>query len=336
MKMKFNFYCISKNTVIYCLRFEPEQKGFGSPRKNLLIMKKRYLFLSLIGTVLSLASCGQGANEKDDGKIKITTTFAPIYDFTKRIVGDKGDVLCLVGDEEPHDFSITKPQDRSFAQNSDLIFALGGGLDDYSKGLNDSKRVEVSSGIEFRKVGNVVDPHIWLSIKDSEKMLSTIADKIIATDKANEAFYKANKEKALKAFEALDQEYTEGLKAEKGKTIVTSHEAFYYLCKDYGLNQYGIKDIADNDPTGQVIAKVVNFIIENNIHYINKEDLDEADVSNQVIEEVKKKQPNYQISLVAINAYEGVDVAKWNDSEDGDSYLSVMRQTLKVLGQTLK
>lgn len=66
--------------------------------------KKIKLWLLVIVSVISLAACGnqEGTNQKKG--IKVVTTFYPMYDFTKNIVGDNGQVTMLIDGEEPHDY----------------------------------------------------------------------------------------------------------------------------------------------------------------------------------------------------------------------------------------
>ena len=44
------------------------------------------------------------STQTKQGKLKISTAFYPIYDFTKNIVGDEADVSLVIGaGVEPHD-----------------------------------------------------------------------------------------------------------------------------------------------------------------------------------------------------------------------------------------
>ena len=60
------------------------------------------------------------STQTKQGKLKISTTFYPIYDFTKNIVGDEADVSLVIGaGVEPHDY---EPSAKEIAAN---IWKLG-------------------------------------------------------------------------------------------------------------------------------------------------------------------------------------------------------------------
>lgn len=66
-------------------------------------------------TVCSMWKYEQGSRQKED--LTIVTTFYPMYDFTKEIVGDEGNVKLLIpAGTEPHDF---EPSAKERAEISD-------------------------------------------------------------------------------------------------------------------------------------------------------------------------------------------------------------------------
>ena len=62
----------------------------------------------LTSTVL-LGACGKGQNksqnEEESQDLQVITTFYPMYEFTKEVVGDTGKVSLLIpAGTEPHDY----------------------------------------------------------------------------------------------------------------------------------------------------------------------------------------------------------------------------------------
>jgi len=52
------------------------------------------------------------------------------------------------------------------------------------------------------------------------------------------------------------------------------HQAYGYLCKEYGLRQYAIEGLnAESEPTPARMAEIVKFIKENDIKVIFSEKL---------------------------------------------------------------
>lgn len=293
--------------------------------------------LAFVGIAALVTSC---VSKPFDG---IATTFGPMYDFTRRIVGDKMEVLTIVGENEPHGFSPNDPQITAKAESAKLLVAYGEGMDDFAKDMNDNYFVS-TQGVEFKTSaenggsGDAIDPHAWLSLKDSKVIIQNIANKVIEVDPDNKSYYESNLNKALADFTALDEKYEAaiGPKAQlETRAIVTSHEAFGYLAKDYGLTQFGIADVADNEPTAQRINEVVKFIKDNNVHTICLEELEESEGKQRVdsiAEEIHKTDPDYVLTDVAFSAYEGVNPDDWTK---GGDYLSVMEENLKAIAKSL-
>ena len=296
--------------------------------KNQKNMKKlAYLLLPLIS--IALGGC---ANNQSSNTLKLATTFAPVYDFVSRIVKDKAEIINIVGDNEPHEFSPSDPKTSSFCERADVLFAYGEGLDSWSMRMNENKYFEITSNVEFIQSGNATDPHAYLSLRDSKIMLKNIKNKMIEVDPKNAEFYNANYAKAIEEFEVLDDRYNSELALDKlnSRYIVTSHEAFAYLARDYSLVQKGIADIADHEPSASKIAQIKKFIMDNNIKYIFLEELDEKGHVETIVSELKKD--NYEVSYEVLSAYEGVSETSY---ANGETYLKAMEDNLEILKRCL-
>lgn len=131
-------------------------------------MNKRTPFLSALivsSMILVLAGCGSAA-KKDSAepaaatvagkdKLKIETSFYPMYEFTRQVAGDLADVHLLVpAGTEPHDWEPT-PKDMAAIEQADILVYNGAGLESWvdqvvsgsdSKGMT---AVEASKGLEL-------------------------------------------------------------------------------------------------------------------------------------------------------------------------------------------
>ena len=89
--------------------------------KTLLVL---LLTLSIIGFTAACSRNSQTAPTEDDQKsLKIYTTFYPLYDFTKKIVGDDAEVENLVpAGVEPHDFELSPKQAAKIYDADIFIF----------------------------------------------------------------------------------------------------------------------------------------------------------------------------------------------------------------------
>ena len=275
----------------------------------------------------SLVSC-----DTNTADFTISTTFAPIYDLTLRIVKDKAEVINLAKENEVHGFEINNMKDAAFTEKADILFALGLNVDSFAKNMNSKNYVEVNEGVSLIEKDGVVDPHIWLSLNNAIIMAENILDEVIKQDPENENFYRLNFETLKSEFSQLDKEY-KGFFTSLGSEvkIVTSHDAFTYLCNDYGINQVSIRDMADNEASSQDYEKVISYIKENDIHTIFAEELDSSKEVDSIINTLKS-QGYTDISKSVLNAYEG---CSYESYENGDDYLSVMKDNLANIKESV-
>ncbi len=286
-------------------------------------MKKQLTLLVLLSL---LTSC-----DSSSSNFKVSTSFAPLYDFTKNIVKEKMDVINIVGDNEPHGFSFNDPKKAAFTEKADLVVSYGHNIDPWINSLNPSKTFNCTSNIEFKTVDNVEDPHAYLSISNACIMIENIYQEIIKIDSSNLEYYSKNKEEYITKLQNLDNEYKEKFNSNLSSNILlTSHEAFNYLASSYNLTQVGIADIANNSVTANQINKIVNYIKENNIKTIFVEKLDDSKNVNLIQEELKTS--NYTISIDTLNAYEGFNISNFEE----DNYYNAIKTNLEKIYEALK
>jgi zinc transport system substrate-binding protein len=100
------------------------------------------------------------------------------------------------------------------------------------------------------------DRHIWLSARQAKIQAQTIAASLIKAYPEYEVLYKKNLEGLLGELEALDLKLTAMLEPIKGETLLVSHPAFGYFCKDYDLRQISVEH-EGKDPLPQHIASIL-------------------------------------------------------------------------------
>ena len=92
---------------------------------------KKILMLLAIPAVLLLAGC-----QKSASKPEVVTTFEPMYEFTKAIVGDKVDVENIVpANQEVHEFEPSAKQVATMT-NAEAIVYNSNDLEKWAKKVN--------------------------------------------------------------------------------------------------------------------------------------------------------------------------------------------------------
>lgn len=283
------------------------------------------LFIIAVMLLGILAGCI--AQEKDTGKIKIITTLYPLYEFSKRIGGDKVEVSILVpAGVEPHDWE-PGPRDIATISSARIFVYNGAGLEPWVanmlKGIDSEKLIVVdsSSGIELIKE-NGIDPHIWLDPVLAEHQANLIEDALIKSDPQNESYYKANAQILRNELTVLDEEIKKELSAAKKKVFIASHTAFTYFARRYGLRQISIAGVSPNiEPSPAKIAEIIKAAKENEVKYIFFETLVNPRLSEVIAKEVGAK-------TLVLNP---IEVLSQSDINQGKTYFTVMRENLKNL-----
>ncbi|MFC4808363.1 metal ABC transporter substrate-binding protein [Paenibacillus sp. GCM10023250] len=299
--------------------------------------------VSLFLLAFFTAGCGSaGQGKLVEGKLNVVTSFYPLYFLAQSIGGADANVVNLIpAGVEPHDWT-PKSRDLDTASKAQLFLYNGAGLegwvDDFLQGLpGDSKlvTVEASQGIALLP-GNPedgetdsgrADPHTWVSPKSMLIMAKTVADQFVQVDPAHQAAYEANYEVLNGKLEALDREYATQLSAVKKKDIVTSHRAFGYLARDYGLRQVAIMGLSpDAEPKARDLLRISKFVKANGIKTIFFEELVSDEIAKTLAREAK-------VSTMVLNPLEGLTPKQ---ASKGDDYFSLMRANLQNLVQALQ
>ena len=247
---------------------------------------KKFGWLLLVALTLVLTACGK--SQSQNGKLKVMTTFYPVYDFTKNIVGDEGTVDLLIGaGSEPHEYELSA-KGRAMIQDSDVFVYENENMETWVPNLLKSMKDKKTKVIDATK-GMVLlpgleeeheheggeehhheyDPHLWLSPHRAMKMVESIRDQLVAAYPDKKKTFEKNAQAYLKKLQALDQAYQDGLKDAKQKNFVTQHAAFRYLALDYGLNQVAISGISpDSEPSAARLRELTEYIKKNEIKVI--------------------------------------------------------------------
>ena len=175
--------------------------------------------------------------------------------------------------------------------------------------------------------GHRTDPHTWLSIRNAIQECEAIKDAFVGLDVRNAAYYEENFEAYKKRLEALAEQYRSELTDLATDTIVVSHEAFGYLCADYGLKQEAVEGLtAESEPDSARMKEIVDFCREKNIKVIFFEELVSPKVAQTIADEVGA-------DTAVLNPIEGLTVEQ---ESEGLDYIGLMQENLESLKKALK
>ena len=292
--------------------------------------KKELAIIMIVFTlVFMLTSCGANSAQKGD-KLKVYTTIYPMYDFAKKIGGEKVEVKNLIPfGEDTHHYE-PSVSDIIDLNKADILIYNGAGYEGFLEKLKQSVEnkdlvfFDASYNLDliFENEEETHDPHTWLSIKNAIKNLENIKDIFSRLDGGNAMYYEKNYQKNKAEFEDLYNEYKEKFKGYKNRSIIVSHDAFGYLCKEFGLNQVPIRGInADDEPNPLKMSQIVQFALDNNINTIFYEEALNSKISETIAKEIGGKTD----TLYPLETLTGEQV------NSGEDYLSVMQKNLDAI-----
>ena len=277
-------------------------------------MKK---ILTIIFILSLLGGCSNVSKDNKDSsnKLKVYASIYPMYDFAKKICGDKADVYNMTSaGSEPHDFEITS-KDMANLTKANLFIYNGGGMEHWVDTVKDSiknlKYIETSSNID----NEGLDPHFWLSPIKAKKQMENIKNALAEIDSANADYYNSNYNYYTDRLDELDNHFRDILSNIKNTNVVVTHPAFGHFCKEYSLNQVAIaRDEADPKAMYDTIA----FIKNNDVKAIFYEDFSSSKLVDSIAKETGVK-------ILTLNPIESLSEEYINAGED---YFSVMEENL--------
>ena len=300
-------------------------------------MKRIYIVIVIVALVgfFLLTFRGPATNEAS-GKLRVVTSFYPLYYFAQAIGGEHAAVTNIIpSGVEPHDHELTA-RDIATIEESKLLILNGGGLETWGDKIRQnvdlSRTLLLIAGEDLvtRHIvedgESVTDPHVWLSPPLAEQMVERIGAGFSKVDPENAVYYKANVDALNTRLAAVDAEYREGLLECATKDIITSHAAFGYLAATYQLNQVSIAGLSpDAEPSPKQMADIARFAKEHKVGYIFFESLVSPKLSQTIAAEVGAR-------TLVLDPIEGISAV---DKRAGEDYFSLMKSNLNNLRTAL-
>lgn len=224
-----------------------------------------------LAALLALAGCREGPAPT---RPLVVTTIFPLWDLTRHVAGDRAEAQALVPPGvEPHDWE-PSPRDVSLVQRAAVFVHTGTGLDAWASRLvgglgSRTEVVDAARGLSLLSQGASVDPHVWLDPTLARAQTQTIAEGLTRADPAGAPVYRANAAKLAARLDALDQAFAAGLRDCARHELVTSHAAFAYLARRYGLIQLPVMGIApEAEPNPADLAAIVRTARERHVTHV--------------------------------------------------------------------
>jgi manganese/iron transport system substrate-binding protein len=299
--------------------------------------------LSILGVilVLCLTGCGvssiQERNPAND-KPKVVSTSNIIANLTEAIGAEEIDHQgILKPGTDPHVYEPV-PTDSVALEKADLILYNGYNLE---PGLI---KLMNAAGIKAKKipVGEVVaplnldkegkkqpDPHVWGNAQNGIKMVKAIRDQLVTLSPENKQKFNENAARLTKELQQLDNEIKQEIAKipPKQRQLVTTHDAFQYYARAYGLKVTGtlIGISTEEQPSAQTVKKLADEIKKTGIKTIFAETTINPLLIQAVAEEAGVKLADKKLYSDSIGV----------PGSEADSYGKMLKTNTKIIVDNL-
>lgn len=297
---------------------------------------------------------GTGAAADQPGQLDVVAAFYPFQFVAERVAGPHATVTSLTQPgAEPHDLELTPRQvasvstadlvvyERTFQAAVDEAVDQSGNehvldvatvvpLQPLAAGEHEEHAGEEHAGegeehaedehAEEEHDHGGLDPHVWLDPTQMATITTAVRDQLSTLDPEHAADYQANASALAAELGTLDEEFTTGLASCQRQEFITTHTAFGYLAKRYGLTQIGITGLSpDAEPSPARIAEVQHEAEEHGVTTIFYETL----ISPAIAEAIAG---DLDLATDVLDPLEGI-----TENSRGQDYVAVMRANLTAL-----
>lgn len=292
-----------------------------------------------VACLSSLAwGCGGGNGSDgaaDAGKVKVVAGFYPLAEAAGRVGGERVVVTNLTPTgAEPHDLEL-RASDIDRIEAASVVLYLGRG---FQPGIE--KAVDRAGGLAVDLLAPDLglmqgapgdaeldaDPHVWLDPALLGRMAERVKAALVEADPAGRATYDANAAAYTAEIADLDAAYRQGLADCERRVIVTSHAAFGYLARRYGLTQDAITGLSpESEPDPERLSDLAAKVRADGVTTIFYETLVSPKVAETLARETGAK-------TAVLDPIEGLSEEQ---RANGESYTTVMGRNLSALRTAL-
>jgi manganese/zinc/iron transport system substrate-binding protein len=239
------------------------------------------LFPLLIGCSVSADREADSSRQEasSGGPVAVIATVGMVADLVRNVGGDQVRVTQIMGSGvDPHLYKANR-DDVQTIMSGDIVFYCGlmleGKMADTLIKVARTKpvipvteRVDESNLLEPEDFEGHFDPHLWMDVAAWSNCVDVIADALselapehAETFRDNAANYKAE----------LDKLHQYGLESigsipKNSRVLITSHDAFNYFGRAYGLDVQGVQGLSTESEAGlQRINELVDLLVEKDV-----------------------------------------------------------------------
>ena len=306
------------------------------------------LLLMVAGGAAALSGCSEVPLATPEAlanrQVRVTTTTNFITDLARRVGGDRVKVSGLMGPGiDPHMYKASAGDVKTLAEADLVLYGgleLEGKMGDVFDRLGEHRpTVAVTRDIPRAELlaspqhPDRPDPHVWFDVTVWERAARTTAAALAKLDPAHAGEYERNARAYVRELQDLDA-YAKrrlGEIPERSRVLVTSHDAFRYLGRRYGLEVVAIQGISTaTEATTADVERVAGVIADRGVRTV----FVESSVPPQTIEAVlASAERQGQRSQIGPELFS--DAAGQEDTPEG-TYAGMVRHNVDAIADGLR
>ena len=308
----------------------------------------------------TLSGCSKG--EEEDDKLKIVCTIFPQYDWMRNIVGESDGVeltLLISNGNDMHSYEPSAADIMKIA-DCDMRVYLGEGIDGWvseaieRSGREDVKKVALAEceGVTMRNISSAshthdhddhdghdghdhgaLDEHLWLSLKNATVLTEALCDAICELDPENAQSYRDNAARYILALADLRLDFEAAVaRADESERFMLFCDRFpfVYLLEELGIEYSAAFEgcSADVDADFGTVLRLIEEAEEHEVDFIAMTESSDGALARTVANAIKDR----EVGLLTLDSMQAVGK---KEIDRGHSYLSIMRENLRVLSVAL-
>ncbi|MGD1805148.1 metal ABC transporter solute-binding protein, Zn/Mn family [Dapis sp. BLCC M126] len=296
-----------------------------------------------LGILLGLWISGCAApsaniSAESEGKPLVVSTSTIIADMAEKIGGDEIEHQGIMEPgADPHIYEPV-PADSVAFEEADLIIYNGYNLEPALIKLMNAAGVKAQKLAVGEKVtalqnpeeGELVpDPHVWGDAENGIVMVNAIRDILIELSPEDKEVFMENAARLVEELEQVDIWISEqiGTIPESQRRLVTTHDAFEYYVKAYGLEVTGtlIGMTTEEQPSAQTVKNLADEIKKTGVPAIFAETTINPKLITTVAEEAGVKLAPRELYSDSIGA----------PGSEGDSYVKMLISNTQAIVEAL-
>lgn len=246
-------------------------------KKTLSFVSSASLRRAALCVALALLSVGVWAAAatpfKNGERMNVGITLHPYYSFVANIVGDRADLVPLIGaGYNPHNYN-PLPEDMKRAQTLDLLVVNGIGHDQWAleimaaAGGSEVPLIYANDAVSLIPVAGPTDQsvnaHTFISTTAAIQQVYEIARQLGERDPANAEYYLRNSRAYATQLRRLKAEYSQKIAMLDASNfrVATMHGAYGYLMQEFGLQITAVVEPRHGvEPSARQLAQTIDAI----------------------------------------------------------------------------